>query len=89
MIFQIFMTGIFTLNKSYILSPLMVPLMVGTVYWGWTMDRAFQPLSSYVNLSSTFEVQRGEDTDDVVRLRAGHPVTLSQRFVECTRSSAC
>lgn len=53
------------------------------------MDRAFQPLSSYVNLSSTFEVQRGEDTDDVVRLRAGHPVTLSQRFVECTRSSAC
>jgi hypothetical protein len=82
MIFQVFMTGIFTLNKSYILSTLMVPLIALTLYWGWTMDRAFQPLSSYVALSSVFEVQRGENTDDVVRLRAGHPVTLSQRLVK-------
>ncbi|KAF8581445.1 DUF221-domain-containing protein [Ramaria rubella] len=76
--FQVFMTGIFTLNQSYILSSLMTPLILCTLYWGWSMDRAFQPLSEFVSLSSAFEVQRGEDSDDVVRLRAGHPVTLSQ-----------
>lgn len=32
-----------------------------------------------MNLSSVCEVQRGEETDEVVRLRAGHPVTWSQR----------
>jgi len=80
-IFQTFMTGIFTLNKFYVLSSLMTPLIAFTLYWGWTMDKDFHPLSSYVSLSSAFEVQRGEDSDDVVRLRAGHPVTLSQRFV--------
>lgn len=80
-IFQTFMTGIFTLNKSYVLSSLMTPLILFTLYWAWSMHRTFKPLGSYVSLSSTFEVQRGEDTDDVIRLRAGHPVSLSQRFV--------
>lgn len=84
MIFQIFMTGIFTLNKSYILSSLMTPLIAFTMYWGWTMDRTFQPLSSFVSLSSVYEVQRGEDSEDVARLRAGHPVTSSQRYVVYT-----
>lgn len=78
-IFQTFMTGIFTLNKSYILSSLMTPLIAFTLYWGWTMEQDFRPLSEYVSLSSSFEVQRGEGSDDVLRLRAGHPVTLSQR----------
>ncbi|KIJ56329.1 hypothetical protein M422DRAFT_219460 [Sphaerobolus stellatus SS14] len=78
LIFQTFMTGIFTLNKFLVLSGLMTPLIAFTLYCGWTMDKEFQPLSNYVSLSSTFEVQRGEDSDDVLRLRAGHPVTLSQ-----------
>ncbi|GJJ13051.1 hypothetical protein Clacol_007300 [Clathrus columnatus] len=56
----------------------MTPLILFTLYWGWNMDQKFEPLGKYVSLSSTFEVQRGEDTDDVVRLRAGHPVSLSQ-----------
>lgn len=87
-IFQIFMTGIFTLNKSYVLSSLMTPLILFTLYWAWNMDQTFRPLGNYVSLSSTFEVQRGEDTDDVVRLRAGHPVSLSQRLVVCGRFSS-
>lgn len=77
-IFLLFMIGIFTLRKSYILSSLLVPLLVGTVAWAWAVDRALRPLSKYVALSAVFEVQRGEETADVLRLRAGHPVTWSQ-----------
>lgn len=73
------MIGIFTLRKSYILSSLLVPLLAGTVMWGWYVDKSLRPLSKYVGLSAVFEVQRGEETAEVQRLRAGHPVTWSQR----------
>ena len=73
------MIGIFTLNKSYILSSLLAPLLVGTVVWSWYVNKSLAPLSKYVSLSSVFEVQRGEETAEVIRLRAGHPVTWSQR----------
>jgi len=72
------MIGIFTLRKPWILSTLLVPLLAGTVAWSWYVDKSFKPLSKYVGLSSVFEVQRGEETADVLRLRAGHPVTWSQ-----------
>lgn len=77
-IFLLFMIGIFTLRKSYILSSLLVPLLLGTGFWAWYVDTALRPLSKFVNLSSVCEVQRGEESADVVRLRAGHPVTWSQ-----------
>lgn len=80
-IFLLFMIGIFTLRKSYILSFLLVPLLAGTIAWSWYVDKSLKPLSKYVALSSVFEVQRGEETADVLRLRAGHPVTWSQRSV--------
>ena len=72
------MIGIFGLRKSYILSSLLVPLLVGTGFWAWYVDASLRPLSQFVSLSSVFEVQRGEETADVTRLRAGHPVTWSQ-----------
>lgn len=75
------MTGIFILKKGYVLSSLMVPLIGGTFFWSLYTAKSFEPLSGFVNLSSVFEVQRGEDTEDVIRMRAGHPVTWSQRFV--------
>ncbi|KAF5354076.1 hypothetical protein D9756_007257 [Leucocoprinus leucothites] len=77
-IFLLFMTGIFTLRKSWVLSSLLVPLLFGTMAWSWYIDKQLKPLSKYVSLSSVFEVQRGEETADVMRLRAGHPVTWSQ-----------
>ncbi|EAU86779.2 membrane protein [Coprinopsis cinerea okayama7 len=77
-IYLLFMIGIFTLRKSWILSSLLVPLLVGTVAWSWYVDAELKPLSKYVSLSSVFEVQRGEESEHVVRLRAGHPVTWSQ-----------
>ena len=78
-IYIIFMSGIFILRKSYVLSTLLVPLLAVVLMWAWYTDKKFKPLSKYVSLSSVFEVQRGEDTAEVVRLRAGHPVTWSQR----------
>ncbi|KAF8193023.1 hypothetical protein BJ912DRAFT_1094023 [Pholiota molesta] len=77
-IFLLFMIGIFTLRHSYVLSSLLVPLLAGTVAWSWYVDKSLRPLSKYVGLSSVFEVQRGEETAEVLRLRAGHPVTWSQ-----------
>jgi len=74
-IFQVFMTGIFILKKGIVLSSLMVPLLIGTVVWSLYTAGKFKPLSEHVNLSSVFEVQRGEETEDVTRMRAGHPVT--------------
>ncbi|KAJ3568493.1 hypothetical protein NP233_g5666 [Leucocoprinus birnbaumii] len=77
-IFLLFMIGIFTLRKSWLLSSLLLPLLFGTMAWSWYIDKKLKPLSKFVSLSSVFEVQRGEETADVVRLRAGHPVTWSQ-----------
>jgi hypothetical protein len=72
------MTGIFLLKKSA-MAALLVPLLVGTILWSWHTAKTLRPLSEFVSLSSAFEVQRGEDTADVLRLRAGHPVAWSQR----------
>ncbi|KZT25608.1 DUF221-domain-containing protein [Neolentinus lepideus HHB14362 ss-1] len=77
-IFQVFMIGNFILRASFILSALVGPLLLGTLAWAWYTDKIFKPLSKYVSLSSVYEVERGEETADVVRLRAGHPVTWSQ-----------
>ncbi|KAJ7768530.1 hypothetical protein B0H16DRAFT_1716516 [Mycena metata] len=85
MIFLIFMTGFFLLQNtyassklSYVITIMLAPLLFGTVLWSWYVDRELQPLSEFVSLSSVFEVERGEETADVTRLRAGHPVTWSQ-----------
>jgi calcium permeable stress-gated cation channel len=78
-IFLVFMIGIFILKKSY-LSTLLAPLLLGTLLWSWYIHTTFKPLSKFVSLNSVFEVERGEETADVVRLRAGHPVTWSQRY---------
>ncbi|KAJ3559941.1 hypothetical protein NM688_g26 [Phlebia brevispora] len=84
-IYLIFMSGNFVLKKAYILSSLLAPLLVIVVLWAWYTHKLFRPLSKYVSLSSVFEVQRGEDTADVLRLRTGHPVTWSQSYLNHRR----
>lgn len=74
------MTGLFLLKKGFVLSSLMVPLLFGTFVWSIYTWKMFTPLSKSVNLSSVFEVQRGEESAEVSRMRAGHPVTWSQRY---------
>jgi hypothetical protein len=78
-IFLVFMTGIFALKQAFIISSLVTPLLIGTVLWSWYIIKIYAPLSEHVSLSSVCEVERGEETAEVVRLRAGHPVTWSQR----------
>jgi len=72
------MSGNFVLKRSFVVSFLVAPLVIFTVAWSVYISRSFRGLSKYVNLSAVFEVQRGEETEDVSRLRAGHPVTWSQ-----------
>lgn len=81
LIFLIFMSGNFVLKRSFVLSSLVAPLFVFTVAWSVYINNSFHGLTKYVNLSAVFEVQRGEDTEEVVRLRTGHPVSWSQRCV--------
>ena len=74
------MTGMFLLKKGIILASLMVPLLIGTFFWSVYTHKLFEPLSDYVNLSAVFEVLRGEESEEIVRMREGHPVTWSQRY---------
>ncbi|KAF8273382.1 DUF221-domain-containing protein [Lactarius quietus] len=78
LIFLIFMSGNFVLKRSFILSSLVAPLFVFTLAWSVYISNSFNGLTKYVNLSAVFEVQRGEETEEVARLRTGHPVSWSQ-----------
>lgn len=81
-IFQVLMTGIFTLEGYFTLSAIMTPLIFFTMWWGWSTYEHFKGLSSFVSLSSVSDVQRGEDSEDMARLRAGAGiVSWSQRSV--------
>ena len=72
------MTGFFLLSESLKLAGTLFVLLAGTVLWSWWVYRSYKPLSKFVSLSSVFEVERGEEAADVLRIRAGHPVTWSQ-----------
>ncbi|KAH9899740.1 hypothetical protein C8Q73DRAFT_639178 [Cubamyces lactineus] len=78
LMFIVFMIGLFILKKSFILATLLAPLLGGTLLWWYYTDKQFRPLSKFVSLSSVYEVERGEESADVLRLREGHPVTWSQ-----------
>lgn len=82
-IFQLFMTGIFTLSapKSPIIPALMLPLIAYTLWWSYRMFTDFGPLSKYLALSSICEVQRGEGADAAAGLTGEDGVPRSQRLV--------
>ncbi|GAA6009728.1 hypothetical protein JCM10207_004170 [Rhodosporidiobolus poonsookiae] len=80
-IFQIFMLGLFTVRKAFLLSLLMLPLLISTIYTIYRLGATYGPLSRFVNLSQACEAARagnGGGAEEVVRLRQGHPVTSSQ-----------
>ncbi|SCV74453.1 BQ2448_8092 [Microbotryum intermedium] len=77
LIFQVFMLGLFTVRKAFLLSVLVVPLILGTSYTIYRLSQTYTPLSRFVNLSQACEVSHGA-TADIVKLRRGHPVTRSQ-----------
>ena len=77
-IFQVFMTGLFSLQKRYWLFFAMLPLVLYTLWWSWTTDAEFKGLSEYVALSSICEVARGEGADQVVGVGSEETVPRSQ-----------
>jgi hypothetical protein len=79
-IYLVFMTGIFGLKSSFVMSGLLGLLLAFTVIWAYYISRKFGPLSKYVALSSVCEVQRGEEATETAKLKSGHPVTWSQRW---------
>ncbi|KWU44595.1 DUF221-domain-containing protein, partial [Rhodotorula sp. JG-1b] len=78
LIFQVFMLGLFTVRKVFLLVILMLPLVAGTAYTVWHIGKMYEPLARFVNLSQACEVVNGDGTNDVDQLRKGHPVTKSQ-----------
>ncbi|CAE6531156.1 unnamed protein product [Rhizoctonia solani] len=83
-LFQIFMTGIFTLKQSFVLASLMAPLIFGTLWWGWWMNKEYVSMSTYVSLSAVCEVQRGTE-EEVTRMRRGEAVSASQSHLNKRR----
>ncbi|GAA5944356.1 uncharacterized protein JCM15063_006571 [Sporobolomyces koalae] len=78
LIFQLFMLGLFTVRKAFLLSVLMVPLSLSTLVTMLYLSSVYTPLSRFVNLSQAAEVTHGANAGDVIQLRQGHPVTTSQ-----------
>ena len=83
------MFGLFALREAALLTLLMVPLIVFTLYVSYLLYTRFEPLAKYVNLAQAAEVRRAQSNEgttyeagalagDVERLRKGHPVTHSQ-----------
>ncbi|WVQ97942.1 hypothetical protein IAU59_005061 [Kwoniella sp. CBS 9459] len=77
-IFQLFMTGLFSLRQFFWASGAMVPLILYTLWWSWVMYRDFGPLSQYLALSSICEVKRGEQPGGVVGVGEEGNVSRSQ-----------
>ncbi|WWD22163.1 hypothetical protein CI109_106652 [Kwoniella shandongensis] len=77
-IFQLFMTGLFSLRQFFWASAAMAPLIAYTLWWSWVMYRDFGPLSEYLALSSICEVQRGEGVDGVLGVEDEGNVSRSQ-----------
>ncbi|KAI5477633.1 DUF221 domain containing membrane protein [Pseudohyphozyma bogoriensis] len=86
-IFQVFMLGLFTVRKAFLLSGLMVPLLLSTIYASWRINDLYSPLSQYVNVSQASEMSQGGESD-IVKLRKGHPVTKSQSNLQRSRYSS-
>jgi hypothetical protein len=49
---QVFMTGLLAARQSVIGSTGMIPLLLGTIAWSWTMREDFKGLSQHTPLAS-------------------------------------
>lgn len=85
LIFQLFMTGLFTVRGAFPLSTLMAILIAVTAYSCFNMYRKFHGLARYVNLQQACEVQRDEEPSNIQQLKRGHPVTTSQTKLSRSR----
>lgn len=66
---QVFMTGLFAARQSVIASTGMIPLLLGTVAWSWTMREDFRGLSQHTPLASIAAADQAEASVD-------HPISI-------------
>lgn len=76
-LFQVFVTGLFSLRKLFHLTFFMIPLLSYTTWWGYTMMNDFTPLGEHTALSSICDVQRGEEMEGVLGV-TDDPASRSQ-----------
>lgn len=62
-LFQIFQLSLFSVRKQLLLSTLMLPLIVFTIWFGIYLERTFGKLSEYINLSSIAEVNKPSSSE--------------------------
>lgn len=65
LLFQVFVTGLFSLRKKPTAVIFMAALLAYTARWGYVMNRDFTPLSKFTALCNICEVQQGEGAEDV------------------------
>ncbi|GAA99842.1 uncharacterized protein L969DRAFT_91783 [Mixia osmundae IAM 14324] len=83
-IFQLFMTGLFTTREAFEFSVAMAPLILFTLWTTRKIHTLYGPLTKYTNLSQASEMQAGS-ASDVERLHKGHPVTQGQTTLNRAR----
>lgn len=82
LLFQVFVTGLFSLRKKPIAVLFMVILLAYTTWWGYVMNKDFTPLSKHTALCNIFEVQNGEEVVDVAGIP---PAPRSQQHLNLRR----
>ncbi|PWN48980.1 DUF221-domain-containing protein [Violaceomyces palustris] len=63
-LFQLFQLSLFSVRKQLLMSSLMLPLLVFTMWFGHNLSKTFSPLCEHVNLSSIIEVNKGMEMED-------------------------
>ncbi|CCO31546.1 putative membrane protein YLR241W [Rhizoctonia solani AG-1 IB] len=63
-LFQIFMTGIFTLKQSFVLASLMAPLIFGTLWWAWWINKDHLNKRRYAQNDETLYVAPEDERTD-------------------------
>ncbi|KAK0671053.1 hypothetical protein QBC41DRAFT_220386 [Cercophora samala] len=57
---QVTMSGYLALRQAYTVAVLVVPLVIGTVWYSWNFKWQFEPLTKFISLIS---IKRGEDEE--------------------------
>ncbi|KAK0748396.1 hypothetical protein B0T21DRAFT_406918 [Apiosordaria backusii] len=60
-VFQVTMSGYLALRKAFTVAVLVIPLVVGTVWYSWNFKWQFEPLTKFISLIS---IKRGEDGEE-------------------------
>ncbi|KAK4200028.1 hypothetical protein QBC40DRAFT_280694 [Triangularia verruculosa] len=61
-VFQVTMSGYLALRSAFTVALLVIPLIIGTLWYSWNFKWQFEPLTKFISLIS---IKRGEDEEGV------------------------